>query len=66
MDKRGVQRSSTYIDNERVMIQVDLPLCEIVLDFHDKLKTLSSGYASFDYEDNGFKESYLVKVIFEQ
>lgn len=64
MERRGVQKSATNIDNNRVMLQYDLPLCEIVLDFHDTLKTLSSGYASFDYEDNGYQSSNLVKVFF--
>lgn len=62
MEKRGVQRNATNIDNDRVMLQFDLPLCEIVLDFHDTLKTISSGYASFDYEDNGYQQTHLVKV----
>lgn len=62
LEKRGVQKSATNIDNDRVMIQFDLPLCEILLDFHDTLKTISSGYASFSYEDIGFQKSYLVKV----
>lgn len=53
---------STNIDNDRVMLQYDLPLCEIVLDFHDTLKSITSGYASFDYEDNGFVPSALVKL----
>ena len=46
------------------MLTYDLPLSEIVMDFHDSLKTISSGYASFDYEDNGFHQSPLVKVLF--
>ncbi|CAH0560201.1 unnamed protein product [Brassicogethes aeneus] len=62
MERRGVQKNATNIDNERVMLQYELPLCEIVVDFHDTLKTLSSGYASFDYEDHGYKPSNLVKL----
>lgn len=62
MERRGVQRNATNIDNERVMLQYELPLCEIILDFHDTLKTITSGYASFDYEDNGYQKSNLVKV----
>nr|CAH7722848.1 unnamed protein product [Callosobruchus chinensis] len=62
MERRGVQTNATNIDNKRVMLQYDLPLCEIVLDFHDTLKTLSSGYASFDYEDSGYQSSNLVKL----
>lgn len=63
MERRGVQKSAVNIDNERVMLQFDLPLCEIIVDFHDALKTITSGYASFDYEDNGYQQSNLVKVI---
>lgn len=62
IDKRGVQKSSTNLDNDRVMMTYILPLNEVVLDFHDKLKSLSSGYASFDYEDNGFVSTNLVKI----
>ncbi|KAF5286618.1 hypothetical protein FQA39_LY16226 [Lamprigera yunnana] len=61
-EKRGVQRNATNIDNERVMMQFDLPLSEIVIDFHDTLKTISSGYATFDYELTGFVTSHLVKL----
>lgn len=62
MERRGVQISATNIDNERLMLVYSLPLCEVVLDFHDTLKTISSGYASFDYEDQGYQLSSLVKV----
>lgn len=64
IERRGVQRMSTNIDNDRVMLQYDMPLCEIVIDFHDTLKSITSGYASFDYEDNGFYSSNIVKVLF--
>lgn len=63
IERRGVQKNAVNIDNDRVMLQYDLPLCEIVVDFHDTLKTITSGYASFDYEDNGYQSSNLVKVI---
>ncbi|KRT78600.1 ADP ribosylation factor, partial [Oryctes borbonicus] len=62
MERRGIQRNAVNIDNNRIMLQYELPLCEIIVDFHDSLKTISSGYASFDYEDNGFKSSALVKL----
>ncbi|XP_073972395.1 translation factor waclaw [Rhodnius prolixus] len=62
MEKRGVQQSAVNIDNTRVMIQFELPLNEIILDFHDRLKSVSSGYASFDYEDRGYVASNLVKL----
>lgn len=62
MEKRGVQKSSTNIDNTRIMIQCFLPLNEIVIDFHDTLKSITSGFGSFDYEDHGYELSNLVKV----
>lgn len=64
MDRRGVQVDSKNIDESRVMMQFKLPLNEIAVDFYDALKSLSSGYASFDYEEDGFQESDIVKVIF--
>lgn len=64
LERRGVQLSATNIDNERLMLIYDLPLNEVVIDFHDSLKTISSGYASFDYEDIGYELSSLVKVRF--
>jgi GTP-binding protein LepA len=60
-EKRGVQKKITYI-GEQVTIQYELPLCEVVLDFFDKLKSVSRGYASYDYEIVGFKESPLIKI----
>lgn len=62
VDKRGVQQSCTNIDDHRMMLKYFLPLSEIVLDFHDKLKALSSGYASFDYEPHGYHSSNIVKL----
>lgn len=61
-DRRGVTHETTDIDDSRVMLTYTLPLCEIVLDFYDRLKSLSSGYASFDYEDKGYQSSDLVKL----
>lgn len=63
MDKRGVEQSTKNIDNERIMIQFLLPLNEIIVDFYDELKSLTSGFASFDYEDHGYQTSNIVKVI---
>ena len=63
MERRGVEKSTKNIDNERIMLQFILPLNEIITDFHDELKSLTSGYASFDYEDCGFEPSNIVKVI---
>lgn len=62
MDRRGVQLSSTNIDSERILLQFTFPLNEIIVDFHDSLKSISSGFASFDYEDKGFVPSKLVRV----
>jgi len=61
-DKRGVQKGLQYITPTRVMIQYQLPLAEILLDFYDKLKSVSKGYASLDYEWSGYWVSPLVKL----
>jgi len=61
-DMRGMQHSVTNIDQNRLNIQFLLPLNEIVTNFYDELKSISSGYASFDYEDAGYQKSDLVKL----
>jgi len=61
-ERRGMQRDITYITKDRVRITYDLPLNEIVMDFYDKLKSLTKGYASLDYELSGYVESDLVKL----
>ena len=61
-EKRGNYVSTEYIDTKRVNIHYELPLSEIVYDFFDKLKSYTKGYASFDYELIGYKESDLVKM----
>lgn len=61
-DKRGIYKSISYIDETRVNIIYELPLSEIVYDFFDKLKSFTKGYASFDYEFIGNRESKLVKM----
>jgi len=61
-EKRGVQREIRYLTASRVMIVYELPLNEIVLDFYDRLKTLSRGYASLDYEHLDFRPSDLVRL----
>ncbi|VEU78362.1 GTP-binding protein lepA [Mycoplasmopsis columbinasalis] len=61
-NKRGIYQSLDYIDESRVRLVYEMPLAEIVLDFFDRLKSLSKGYASFEYEVIGYKESDLVKV----
>ncbi|MBL7471453.1 translation elongation factor 4 [Robertkochia sediminum] len=62
IEKRGVITNQSYLTPERVELSFDLPLAEIVFDFYDRLKTVSKGYASFDYSPLGMRESKLVKV----
>lgn len=62
-EKRGVERLNKSIGSDRLMLQYVMPLNEVILDFHDSLKSISSGYASFDYEDYGYELSDIVKVI---
>ncbi|OLE83353.1 MAG: elongation factor 4 [Acidobacteria bacterium 13_1_20CM_2_60_10] len=61
-EKRGVQKNFEYLSPTRVMLTYNLPLNEIVLDFYDRLKTVSRGYASLDYHLAGYKESDLIKL----
>ena len=61
-DKRGIYQNMEYIDPTRVNIHYEIPLAEIVYDFFDKLKSMTKGYASFDYELCGYKPSDLVKM----
>ena len=62
INKRGVQDKMTYLNEERVMLEYSLPMNEIVVDFYDTLKSISKGYASFDYEPSEFKAGDLVKL----
>ncbi len=62
IDKRGVITNQTYLTTERVELTFDMPLAEIVFDFYDRLKTVSKGYASFDYSPIGLRVSKLVRV----
>ncbi len=62
LEKRGELIKQEYITGNRVEIYFDLPLGEIVIDFYDKLKSISKGYASFDYHPNGYRPSKLVKL----
>ena len=61
-EKRGVQKTLEYLSSDRVLITYELPFNEVVLDFYDRLKTMSRGYASLDYHVTGFWESPLVKL----
>ncbi len=62
IDKRGILKNQTYLTGNRVEINFELPLGEIVFDFYDKLKSISKGYASFDYHIIGYRESKLAKL----
>ncbi|MFM7234357.1 MAG: translation elongation factor 4 [Flavobacteriales bacterium] len=62
IEKRGVIVGQTYLTSDRVELTFEMPLAEIVFDFYDRLKTISKGYASFDYHPIGYKQSDLVKM----
>jgi GTP-binding protein LepA len=62
MDKRGVLTKQSYLTTERVELTFELPLAEIVFDFYDRLKSITRGYASFDYAPLDYRESDLVKL----
>ena len=62
LDKRGIIRKQSYLTQERVELAFELPLAEIVFDFYDRLKSISRGYASFDYSPLDYRESELVKL----
>uniref|UniRef100_A0A1A7XUP0 GUF1 GTPase homolog n=1 Tax=Iconisemion striatum TaxID=60296 RepID=A0A1A7XUP0_9TELE len=62
LNRRAVQKNMVYIDDQRVMMKYLFPLNEIVVDFYDLLKSLSSGYASFDYENAGYQAADLIKM----
>lgn len=62
IEKRGILKNQIYLTSERVEMTFDMPLAEIVFDFYDRLKSISRGYASFDYHPIGYRESDMVKV----
>jgi len=62
IDKRGVLKNQVYLTSDRVEVTFEMPLSEIVFDFYDKLKSLSRGYASFDYHIVGYQKANLVKL----
>jgi GTP-binding protein LepA len=62
IDRRGTQKKLEYVGVKRVMIVYEMPLNEVILDFFDKLKSISRGYASLDYQFIGYRESDLVKM----
>ncbi len=61
-ERRGEQLDMSYLDEDRIVIKYKIPLNEIIIDFYDRLKSLSSGYASFDYEQSGYEQADLVKM----
>ena len=61
-EKRGIQKGFEYIDKKTVLLRYEIPMAEVLFDFHDKLKTATRGYASFDYEILDYKEGDLVKM----
>lgn len=62
LDRRGEYRATDYLDENRVMLKYDFPLSEIIFDFFDKLKSISSGYASLDYELADYRQSSMIKL----
>ncbi len=61
-ERRGIQRDMTYISDTRVMIKYEIPMSEVVMDFYDRLKSISRGYASLDYELLDYRPGNLVKL----
>lgn len=61
-EKRGIQKEFSYIGKDRIMVVYEMPLNEILWDFYDRLKSLSKGYASMDYEFSGYRESDLIRL----
>jgi len=62
MEKRGVQTNMSYLDSKRVELQYEMPLAEVLFEFYDRLKSISRGYASFDYEVIGYRRTDLVRL----
>lgn len=62
MERRGVETTMVNIDNDRLLMNYVFPLNEVIVDFYDRLKSITSGYASFDYADNGFQLTNVVKM----
>ena len=61
-DKRGILNNTETIDNQRVMLECDIPLNEILIDFHDRIKSITRGFGSMDYEQGGYQEAKMMKM----
>jgi len=61
-EKRGIQKTMSYLDPNTVYLEYEMPLSEIIVDFHDKIKSITRGYASYDYELIGYRPSDLIKL----
>jgi len=61
-ERRGIYKEINYLDSGRAVLKYELPLAEIIVDYYDRLKSISKGYASLDYEHEGYKESELVRL----
>lgn len=61
-ERRGIQKKFSYLDQNTALLEYEMPLSEVILDFHDRIKSLSRGYASYDYEFIGYREEDLVKL----
>ena len=62
IDKRGTLKNQVYLTSDRVEVTFKMPLSEIVFDFYDRLKSISKGYASFDYHPSGYQKADLVRL----
>jgi len=62
LEKRGIQKTMTYLDEKRIEVVFEMPLAEVLFDFYDRLKSISRGYASFDYDIIGYQQTDLVKL----
>ena len=62
LDRRGIQQSMNYLDETRMEVRFDLPLAEIVTDFYDRLKSVTRGYASFDYDLSDYRDTDIVRL----
>ena len=64
MERRGVEKERMEVDETRMMIKYRLPLNEIIINFHETLKSLTSGFAGFEYDDDGYEHTHIVRLDF--